>query len=79
MSDKQKAAMRAFTCGRVYAAIQAIYADLPSRFTTLEVERKAKLKGMGSMLSAIGVLERTFHCTRNAQGVWRKPESFIHE
>jgi hypothetical protein len=75
MSEIQKAAVRRFTDGRVFSAIQSVYEAMPARFTTREMMFKSGLKGAGSMYAAISVLERAFHCHRTAAGIWRKPDA----
>jgi hypothetical protein len=73
MSDLQKAVVSAVNGGRVYAAINSIFTTLPDRFTMSELLAKSHLKGPGSMIMAIRVLERSFRCNRTASGVWKKP------
>lgn len=77
MSDLQKEATANFTGGRVFNAIKNVFENMPERFTTNEICNAAKLKGCGSMYSAIAVLERSFHCNRNANGIWRKPAAAV--
>lgn len=72
MSDLQKETVVCFTAGRVFAAIQPVYSTLPERFTTTELMRLSGLKGRASMFAAISVLDRSFRCTRNSEGIWRK-------
>ena len=76
MSEKQKAASLEASGGRAFAQIAPIFDDLPDRFTTAEVCKKARLKGQAGMWLAISTLERAFRCNRNANGVWIKPSIF---
>ena len=73
MSDLQKDAARSSVTGRVFQAIQPIFASLPERFTSQDVLRAAGLQKGRQIYAVISVLERSFKCTRNANGIWRKP------
>lgn len=73
MSEKQKATMREMQGSKGFARIAPIFDALPDRFTTTEVCRKARMTSYPELFVVISTLERSFHCHRNANGIWVKP------
>lgn len=71
MSELQKEATDNFTSSRVFHALNSVFDSMPDRFKTGEICRAAKLKGP-SVYAAIAVLNRSFACSRNAAGIWKK-------
>ncbi len=77
MTEKQKEAVTVKSMASRYAAINAVYDQLPERFKLLDLLRLAKIKdGPQSRAVVASVLRRDFRCLDVATGanrVWKKP------